>query len=112
MFKQLREEGLLETIQCRVREPKSQAEKTRYTLENCSVDAKFIREKAVTSTDTSDSIISDNHEPNECNVDETQQEKTNEQDLVRKVQETALESESDSECDEDIAHDNPFSALM
>lgn len=33
-------------IRVRVREPKSGSEEARYSLENCSVEAKFIREKA------------------------------------------------------------------
>jgi hypothetical protein len=48
VFKRCREEGLLENnvILVRVREPKSGSEEDRYTVENCAVEAKFIREKA------------------------------------------------------------------
>lgn len=47
VLKQCREEGLLENnlIRVRVRQPKSGSEEERYTLENCAVEAKFIREK-------------------------------------------------------------------
>jgi hypothetical protein len=47
VFKQCREEGLLpdNTIAVRVRQPKSLGEVERYTVENCAVEAKFLREK-------------------------------------------------------------------
>lgn len=46
VFKRLREEGLLPNnkIAVRVREPKSQAEKNRYNVENCALEAKLTRE--------------------------------------------------------------------
>ena len=46
VFKRLREEGLLPNNQVavRVRLPKSDAERNRYTLENCAVEAKLMRE--------------------------------------------------------------------
>lgn len=49
VFKRCAEEGLLDhqggKIWVRVREPKSQKERERYTLDNCAVEAKFIRER-------------------------------------------------------------------
>lgn len=47
VFKRCRDEGLLDNnlIRVRVRQPKSGSEEERYTLENCAVEAKFIREK-------------------------------------------------------------------
>jgi len=53
VFKRCREEGLLENnlIRVRVRQPKSGSEEERYTLENCSVEAKFIREKEPTRSE-------------------------------------------------------------
>ena len=49
VLKQCREEGLLERdgnlIRVRVREAKSAAELERYTVKNCALEAKFIREK-------------------------------------------------------------------
>jgi hypothetical protein len=48
VLKQCRAEGLLSRdnnkIRVRVRTPKSKAEAERYTLEKCSLDAKFLRE--------------------------------------------------------------------
>lgn len=47
VLKRCREEGLLEnnSIRVRVRAPKSESEMERYTLQNCAVEAKFLREK-------------------------------------------------------------------
>jgi uncharacterized protein YozE (UPF0346 family) len=49
VLKRCREEGLLQTtknqILVRVREPKSQSEKDRYTVQKCAVEAKIITEK-------------------------------------------------------------------
>ena len=46
VLKRCREEGLLEQnqIYVRVRPPKSEAEMARYTIRNCSLEAKMIRE--------------------------------------------------------------------
>jgi hypothetical protein len=49
VLKRCREEGILQPtnnlIQVRVREPKSDNEFKRYSLANCAIDAKFMREK-------------------------------------------------------------------
>lgn len=47
VLKRCREEGLLERnlIQVRVRKPKSSKEAQRYTIENCALEAKFLRER-------------------------------------------------------------------
>ena len=49
VYKRCAEEGLLNDtngkIWVRVREPKSQKERERYSIENCAVEAKFMREK-------------------------------------------------------------------
>eukprot|EP00551_Chaetoceros_affinis_P008986 CAMPEP_0203672830 /NCGR_PEP_ID=MMETSP0090-20130426/9575_1 /ASSEMBLY_ACC=CAM_ASM_001088 /TAXON_ID=426623 /ORGANISM="Chaetoceros affinis, Strain CCMP159" /LENGTH=239 /DNA_ID=CAMNT_0050538257 /DNA_START=45 /DNA_END=767 /DNA_ORIENTATION=- len=47
VLKRCREEGLLENnmIKVRVRQPKSINEFERYSIENCAVEAKFMREK-------------------------------------------------------------------
>lgn len=46
VLKRCREEGLLQnnTVGVRVRHPKSEAEAKRYNLENCALEAKFLRE--------------------------------------------------------------------
>ena len=48
VLKRCREEGLLgpgNTIGVRLREPRSHKEAERYTLQNCALEAKFVREK-------------------------------------------------------------------
>jgi hypothetical protein len=49
VLKRCREEGLLENnqIRVRVRQAKSSAELERYTLQNCAVEAKFMREPQI-----------------------------------------------------------------
>mmetsp|Transcript_12392 Transcript_12392/g.18641 ORF Transcript_12392/g.18641 Transcript_12392/m.18641 type:complete len:223 (+) Transcript_12392:97-765(+) len=51
VLKRCREDGILDKniIRVRVREPKSEAERDRYSLKNCATDAKFLREKVPTS---------------------------------------------------------------
>eukprot|EP00816_Leptocylindrus_hargravesii_P002054 CAMPEP_0196816314 /NCGR_PEP_ID=MMETSP1362-20130617/54629_1 /TAXON_ID=163516 /ORGANISM="Leptocylindrus danicus, Strain CCMP1856" /LENGTH=177 /DNA_ID=CAMNT_0042193585 /DNA_START=11 /DNA_END=544 /DNA_ORIENTATION=- len=48
VLKRCREEGMLEnnSIQVRLRAPKSAAEIERYSVKNCALDAKFLREKS------------------------------------------------------------------
>ena len=46
IIKELNKRGLLDTVVVRTRACKSEKEKNRYTVENCSLNAKFIREKA------------------------------------------------------------------
>ncbi|KAL7462671.1 hypothetical protein ACHAXS_003044, partial [Conticribra weissflogii] len=54
VLKRCEEEGLLDSfhgmIPARVRVPKSRAEVDRYTVENCAVEAKFMREKGASSS--------------------------------------------------------------
>jgi hypothetical protein len=64
IFKRCREEGLLNNNQIlvRVREPKSQSEIDRYTLDKCAVEAKMMREpntrnKNRTSTNQGTDIV-------------------------------------------------------
>lgn len=51
VFKRCREEGLLNNnqIHVRVRSPKSSGEESRYTIENCALEAKLMREPSTTS---------------------------------------------------------------
>lgn len=49
VLKRCREEGLLDgsggLIRVRVRQPRSEAERSRYTVQNCALEAKFMRER-------------------------------------------------------------------
>lgn len=64
VLKQCRDEGLLENnlIRVRVRQPKSGSEEERYTLENCAVEAKFIREKDPKRNENGDSSANSRQE--------------------------------------------------
>lgn len=56
VFKECQKEGLLERqnnkIKVRIRAFKSKREQERYTVQNCSLEAKFIREKHTAAMDT------------------------------------------------------------
>jgi len=58
VLKQCRAEGLLEMqnneIRVRIRSAKCKREQERYTVQNCSLDAKFIREKAASNPEHTD----------------------------------------------------------
>jgi hypothetical protein len=78
IFKRCREEGLLNNNQIlvRVREPKSQSEIDRYTLDKCAVEAKMMREpntrnKNRTSTNQGTDIVNDQDDGTNVKVDVT-----------------------------------------
>lgn len=61
MLKECQKEGLLERqnnmIRVRIRSFKSKREQERYTLQNCSLEAKFIREKHTAAMDNIDTTF-------------------------------------------------------
>ena len=83
----------------------------QYTLENCSVDARFMREK--TKDDAQDDLCkierNDRKMKTENVVDE--QSKYSFEETANGTEDVDV-SESDSESDQEITHTNPFSALM
>lgn len=125
VIKQCHREGLLDnerynnTISVRVRLPKSKAEAERYTVANCALEAKFMREgapkkkkvqnngkKQTASSDDTDSdkkevsneIISKEISDKFSNMNTGREEEDDDDD----------ESDSESSDDDNIAHDNPF----
>lgn len=100
VLKRCREEGLLENnvIRVRVRNPKSEAELRRYTVENCTLEAKFMRDTGIQKEREIKEQATDNA-PTEETTTEKEQE----------------ESEDDSDSSENnlpgFAKSNPFSAL-
>lgn len=74
VYKRCAEEGLLGDtngkIWVRVREPKSQKERERYSIENCAVEAKFMREKKADAAAKN----------NETKIDETARRKSKERE--------------------------------
>jgi hypothetical protein len=129
VFKRCREEGLLENnvIRVRAREPKSGGEEDRYTLENCAVEAKFIREKAPKQNECNDAgaefegdepDVRGTNRSSKC-VDEPRQRFDPEDrnvDLVsrNKSADEEVDAASDSDSDDSYvgATPNPFRALM
>jgi hypothetical protein len=112
VLKRCREEGLLENnqIRVRVRSPKSSGEESRYTIENCALDAKLMRE---TSTNTAPKTM----------------EKSSTDDDAQRITALSMESDrpkvdfkdtlSDTPEDESSSDDdsfqeksNPFSVLL
>ena len=104
VLKRCREEGLLETIRVRVRAPKSAAEATRYTVENCALEAKLMRESAPKEVSEAK-----NHTVDVAPKD----------DIAEKAAALSLESTKDADDDEESDSDdsdtrgyqNPFAAL-
>ena len=121
VLKRCREEGLLENniICVRVREPKSGTEEARYSLENCSVEAKFIREKVPNRKNECHDVEGDVEV--DVDIQETKCGKDSNQifdpDCDEKVDMGSDDNEdqaSDSESNESYmaATPNPFGALM
>mmetsp|Transcript_13800 Transcript_13800/g.24994 ORF Transcript_13800/g.24994 Transcript_13800/m.24994 type:complete len:214 (-) Transcript_13800:234-875(-) len=121
VLKRCREEGLLENnlIRVRVRQAKSGGEEHRYTLQNCSVEAKFIREKDPNHKEWKESakeqesgtIVSSTSvdNPRFTNID-TEAVGGNKEDAEGKFnKDSATESDERSDIG---AGTNPFSALI
>lgn len=106
VFKRCAEEGLLSDtngkIWVRVREPKSQKEKERYSLENCAVEAKFIRER---KPDAAPAIENDEAKVEE---EEVRKKKSKEEDQITETKDTCdseKHAKSDGGEDEESSED-------
>ena len=127
VLKQCHKEGILDnerynnTIAVRVRLPKSNAESERYTVDNCALEAKFIREgkkkgktkkngsvvQSETNDNSDDTEVSFSNEFRNVHVDNVDNQNCDETSCKSKE----YNSDSESESSDDIAHDNPFSLL-
>jgi hypothetical protein len=121
VFKRCREEGLLENniIRVRVREPKSGSEEDRYSLENCSLEAKFIREKTPKRDNECNDVGGDREVDADIQGTNLSLSKCGKKshlmfDADLGDDKSADEEASDSESDDSYvgATPNPFSALM
>ena len=131
VLKRCREEGLLENNQIfvRVREPKSRAEAARYSLENCAVEAKLMREavgnkpttqKASAKTDVCLCDTGSTNENADCSDPDEHSETqgANQQVAVGKESESGIKvGESNDDSDTDSSNGvytvaNRFSALF
>lgn len=125
VLKQCHREGLLNNerygnmIKVRVRVPKSDGERERYSVQNCSLDAKFMREgrpKQANGNTTDNKAEADGHdgatEAGRVKIEETDDKL--DLNIHRRVekeigqQEASSESESEDDGEE---YSNPFSAL-
>ena len=133
VLKRCREEGLLlpnnNTIRVRVRPPKSPAEAQRYTVENCALEAKFLREGPPKNNPKTNDTRKLPPPPSESTTIETTTETTttetttvaeshvnkDEAEVSQAFQSrlTVDSDESDSEEDDDdgMSYTNPFAAL-
>ena len=128
VLKRCRDEGLLENnhnlIRVRVRQPKSGGEEGRYTLENCSVEAKFIREKDPNQKecklegkkpDSATTLSSTNVDDSRFTNLDTEEATKGVKAGLKETQEDNFKEDSASDSDEssDVgASTNPFSALI
>ena len=107
VFKRCAEEGLLGDtngkIWVRVREPKSQKEKERYSIENCAVEAKFIRERKPDATpkDNNEAKVEDDNEARKKieqkdGIAETKDKSESEEDMGSKGDKEEESSEDES----------------
>ena len=121
VFKRLREEGLLPNnqIAVRVRLPKSESEKNRYSLENCALEAKLMREGPPTKASALSNEETLSTAESEVHAKEPGREIDKEADAAERALESiALESDGDDDAssDEDSSAEvpdrsNPFSVL-
>jgi hypothetical protein len=115
VLKRCREEGLLDRnqIRVRVRSPKSSAEASRYSLENCALEAKMMKESAPSEKKRDDTRTKES---------DSEATATPELDLGEELKHKPLLSlqgdddagandSSDSDESDDFRVSNPFSAL-
>jgi hypothetical protein len=117
VLKRCREEGLLENnqIQVRVRAPKSSAEEARYSLQNCALEAKVIREpgKQPQQQSTQHPSAKEMNDEGKCK-EEPVADRGKEDPTGPADGSSDEDDDSDDEDSEDggCASKNPFSALM
>ena len=118
VLKQCHKEGLLERqgnkIMVRVRVPKSDSERERYSVQNCSLDAKFMREGRPKqtdgkSTDKKAETVGQT-DGKEAGQFQAEKDKLVTQKVENEVSQQEASSESESE-DDGGEYTNPFSAL-
>jgi hypothetical protein len=123
VLKRCREEGLLANtnhkIQVRVREPKSKAERERYSVKNCVLEAKIVPEKQQQQHRTHDqqSVSHENHHDNKEGIAKKERKSDEYSDEDEKTtshnnRKSDDESGGESDDDDDFVPSNRFSALV
>lgn len=129
VLKQCQKEGLLDNARCsgmiavRVRAPRSEAEKQRYSVGNCALEAKFTREgieggggskrKGRLKIEESSVLPHEKYGATESKNTPPSHPVGNEHTEDVAMQNTNDgEDNSDSDSDDGVSHENPFSALL
>lgn len=131
VLKQCHREGLLDNekynnkIAVRVRLPKSGAEAGRYTVHNCALEAKFMREggggggveskkkRKGKGKDVEEELVEDTQSIQLDEASENAEDEEEDDDDIKVNRFTLPDDDtSDSESDDNTASQNPFSALM
>jgi hypothetical protein len=112
VLKRCREEGLLEDnrIRVRVRTPKSSAEAARYSLENCALEAKIIREPGGNKQRDDLKGTKEENVPDSGNVD-LGGNRPQAENGATQSEEVEDDDTSDSDESTGFGGSNPFSAL-
>jgi hypothetical protein len=115
VLKRCREEGLLDKnqIRVRVRAPKSSAEASRYSLENCALEAKMMKESAPSGKHREDTKESDSEAPATPGLDLGEEFKPQPLLSLQGDDDANADANDTSDSDEsdDFRFSNPFSAL-
>jgi hypothetical protein len=114
ILKQLRDGGYLEEqgnkVKVRVRQPKSQSERERYSIANCALNAKIMVEKPKKKKKKTSAVVATNTSPldenNDIEDDEKSRSDNNEdnQGIKKKlvaIKTTEISTESDNDDDDD-----------
>jgi hypothetical protein len=117
VLKRCREEGLLENnlIFVRVRSAKSDAEAARYSLENCSLEARIMPEKRLVNPEgaTKTELSQEKKDDNNCNRLRMVQESSGVPAEQQSTRENSESSDEDADSDDDRGgSSNRFSALF
>jgi len=117
VLKRCREEGLLNDdnqIQVRVRTPKSSAEAQRYTLANCAVEAKVMRECTSKREETNDkkgkSVIIESSK--DAKLQSAAQSSEDEMPYEKLCEESNSDDDDDDDDSVGATLSNRFSALL
>jgi hypothetical protein len=116
VLKRCREEGLLDNnqIRVRVRSPKSSAEASRYSLENCALEAKIMKESAPSEKKRDDTRTKESYSeaPATPGLDLGEESKPQPLLPLQGDDDADANDSSDSDESDDFESPNRFSALF
>ena len=114
VLKRCREEGLLKNnqIRVRVRSPKSSGEESRYTIENCALEAKLMREPSNASSQKPDQTSQNLDEERKAISSSIEQDKGDSKSEQHVTPLGNPDDESSTDDDSIPKRSNPFSVLF